>query len=95
MSYLQTETQNVLTQFSYKQVTGATTTVIKADRGVLHTVNVEIPGTSISVWDGPAATGTKIIEITTAGLKVLDVNFATNLTIVSVGSTCEFTVSYC
>ena len=95
MSFTPTETQNIISRYSAKQVTGAATTVVKASAGVLHTINVEIAGTSISVYDGPAATGTKIAEITTAGCKVFDVNFDTDLTIVSVGVSCEFTATYC
>ncbi len=86
----------VMPEYSYSFITGvAATTVVKAGPGVLHSIAVVAATTTIAVWDGPAATGTKIAEIDAAtGYWILDAVFGTNLTIVTTGDTGVMTVTY-
>lgn len=80
----------------YTHITTATTTAIKSGPGVLHliSVNTGAAGTA-TLYDNTAGSGTVIgiIDTTAAKDVLLDVGFATGLTIVTAG-TSDITVSY-
>jgi len=88
--------QKVCDQNSPARLTGvAGTTVIKASPGHLHTINIFKATTTVKVYDGPEATGELFAEIDgEKGSFLFDVEFGTNLTIVTTGDTVEGTVSY-
>lgn len=95
--------QQVFQYNAYKNITTATTTVVKGTNGLLHsiTVNTEVASATITVYDNTAASGTKIATITLpstiTGINpftlVLDVGFTTGLTVVTSGAT-DLTVAY-
>jgi hypothetical protein len=86
-----------LTEFSYANITTATTTVVKAAPGVLHSivVNKAANGT-IAIHDAVTAT-TPVIGTMKAsiveGTYLFDVKFTTGLTIVT-GAATDITVTY-
>lgn len=88
--------------YTYSNITGDATNVVKASAGVLHTITINNPGASetVTIYDGTAATGTKIGTITlpaSGGVPstlTYDVAFSTNLTIVTGVATGDITVSY-
>jgi hypothetical protein len=84
--------------YSYKNITTATTTVVKSGAGVLHSIVINKPGTTdtLTIYDNTSGSGTKIGTITVSGSTpyVFDVAFGTGLTIVSGGTAGDYTVSY-
>lgn len=83
--------------FEYRNITTATTTVVKSGAGVLKaiTVNSTAAGT-ITVYDNTSAAGTKIATLKTSvveGTYEFNVAFGTGLTIVT-GAASDITVSY-
>lgn len=95
--------QQVYQYNSYKNITTATTTVVKARPGLLHTltINTVIASATITVYDGLDAMGTKVATITLPSTitsdnpvtLVLDTAFTTGLTVVTSGAT-DLTVAY-
>lgn len=95
--------QQVFQYNAYKNITTATTTVVKGTNGLLHsiTVNTEVGSATITIYDNTAASGTKIATITLPSTitgvdpftLVLDTGFTTGLTVVTSGAT-DITVSY-
>jgi len=83
--------------FEYRNITTATTTVVKSGAGVLKaiTVNSTAAGT-ITVYDNTSAAGTKIATLKASvveGTYEYNIAFATGLTIVT-GAASDITVSY-
>jgi len=86
--------------FSYEHISTATTTDVKSSAGSLHsiTINSATAGSKIVVFDGEV--GRQIIaEIITGSNTdpislVYDVDFDTQLTIVTSGSAQDITVAY-
>lgn len=86
---------------SYAHISTSTTTTVKSGAGVLHNISVNTLGTVASattVYDNTAGSGTVIAVINTltlSGSFVLDVAFATGLTLVTTGTVApDITVSY-
>lgn len=86
---------------TYAHISTATTTTVKSGAGVLHNISVNALGTvasSCTVYDNTAGSGTIIAVINTLNLSgsfILDVSFATGLTIVTTGTVApDITVSY-
>lgn len=88
--------------FSFKNILTATTTTPCAGPGVLHSiaVNKAVASGTITIYDGPAATGTLIGKITHPAtllqnqyVLIYDVVFTTSLVIVT-GSTDDITVCF-
>lgn len=88
-------------QFTYTNITSATTTTVKSGSGFLHgiTVNAAAAGGVITLYDNTAGSGTKIGTITFPAtllanqlLLIFDVKFTTGLTIVTSAST-DLTIS--
>jgi hypothetical protein len=84
--------------FSYRNITSATTTVVKSGTGILHavTINTTAAGT-ITIYDNTAASGAPIATIAASpaiGQTFLyDVAFANGLTIVTAAAS-NITVSF-
>jgi len=98
-------TNNVLKveqRFSYTNITTQTTTVVKSGPGFLHAIDFTATASGvITIYDNTAGSGTKIRTITSPGTllqsevnKILNVNFATGLTIVTSGAAQDIVVSY-
>lgn len=84
---------------SYANITTATTTTVKSGAGVLDkiVVNSAGSGSTITIYDNTAGSGTKIGTATGAAQTTLtyNVHFSTGLTIVTAsGSAADITVSY-
>ncbi len=84
---------------SFRNITTATTTAVKASAGVLVsiTVNTAGAGSTITLYDNTAASGTKIATLTSAAQTTLiyNVAFSTGLTAVTAsGTPADITVSY-
>lgn len=86
---------------SYNHISTNTTTVVKSGPGILHTLTVNITGTTATVviWDNTAASGTQIANMTINAndtFFLFDVAFNTGLTIVTTsGATVgDYTVSF-
>ena len=82
----------------YKNITSATTTVVKSSQGRLHAVVVNNKGSTVTVTmydNASAASGTKIATmlLTAEGSIAYDVSFANGLTVVTSG-TVDLTVSF-
>ena len=87
--------------YDYKPISTATTTVVKAAPGLLHSVSVNAKGTvasTVTVYDALTAVGTPIATIDSlnlAGTFTFDANFSTALTIVTTGTAApNLTISY-
>lgn len=83
--------------FEYKNITTATTTVVKSGTGVLKaiTVNTTAAGT-VTVYDNTSAAGAKIATLKASvleGTYEFNVAFGTGLTIVT-GAASDITVTY-
>lgn len=83
--------------FIHRNITTATTTVVKSGTGILKsiTVNSTAAGT-ITVYDNTSAAGTKIATLKTSvveGTYEYNVSFNTGLTIVT-GAASDITVAY-
>ncbi|MHA1167867.1 MAG: hypothetical protein ACTSRU_08610 [Candidatus Hodarchaeales archaeon] len=86
--------------FDYEHISSAATTNVKASAGFLHaiTLNTATAGSKITVFDGEVG-GTMIAEIITGSNTdplslVYDVEFDTQLTIVTSGTAQDITVAY-
>lgn len=88
-------------QFTYTNITSATTTTVKSGAGFLHgiTVNTAAAGGVITLYDNTAGSGTKIGTITFPATLLAnqlplpyDIKFTTGLTIVTSAST-DLTIS--
>ncbi len=80
-------------------ISTAATTAVKSGSGVLHAVTVGTGGTgsTLTIYDNTAASGTIISVVNTAAQAslVLDVGFSVGLTVVSAGGTpADITISY-
>jgi len=87
----------VLPNYTYNNITSATTTVVKSSAGVLHaiTVNATAAG-AITIYDNTAASGSKIATLKASigeNTYVYDVTFGNGLTIVTAAAS-DITVSY-
>lgn len=83
--------------YGYNYISTATTTVVKASPGVLHTITVN-GGTAgtIIVYDDPAVAGTIIASFSSTNALatyILDAIFNTGLTIITSAAT-KVTVSF-
>lgn len=89
--------------FEFKNITSATTTLVKPGGGVLHTltINKVVASAVVTVYDGVDANG-KLIGIITIPATLLtegpvtaiyDLAFSTGLTIVTVGAQ-DITVTF-
>lgn len=88
-------------RFSYQNITGDATTVVKSSPGLLHciTINAGTATETITIFDNTAASGTKIGTITIPASPQpvtlrYDVEFWTGLTIVTATATSDITVSF-
>lgn len=84
---------------SYKNITTAATTAVKATAGVLERVivNTAGAGSTITLYDNTAGSGTKIATMTSAAQGVLSFNcsFTTGLTAVTAsGTPADITIIY-
>lgn len=88
------------TENQYKNIAGASTTVLKYGSGKLHNIVVNKAGTTATVYDNTAASGTTIATIDTnkttggVGNYTYDCPFSTGLTVVTVGAGQDITVIY-
>ena len=87
--------------FTFVNITGQATTVVRTGNGVLHTVCLNKPTATetIAMYDGSAATGTLIGTITIPaspqpGCMIYDIGYGTSLTIVTATASSDITVSY-
>lgn len=87
--------------YQYAHISSLATTPVKNGAGVLHNIAINTKGLTANiatVYDGPAATGAVIGVIDTTanvGFVNFDVQFLTNLTIVtSAGTAADLTVSF-
>lgn len=87
--------------YSYANIATNATTVVKAGAGTLHSITINTKGASsntATIYDNTAGSGTKIATIDTTAAQttlVLDVAFATGLTIVTAtGTAGDLTVAY-
>jgi hypothetical protein len=85
------------TECTYKNVAGASTTVLKYGSGRLHRVVLNSTGgTSTTIYDNTAGSGTIIANLTTGAINSLtfDCPFHIGLTAVSVGAGCDISYIY-
>lgn len=92
------------TSFAYKHIATQTTTVVKANAGVLHGVyiNAGTSGAVITLYDNATAASGAVIAIITLGAgittpaaKILsDINFVNGLTILTATQNADLTVLY-
>jgi len=83
---------------AYRNINSATTTLVKAGGGALHSITINTPvAGAITLFDSLTATGTTIALITTTatsqGTLIFDVEFRTGLTILTATAN-DITVSY-
>jgi hypothetical protein len=85
----------------FRNITTATTTVVKTGAGVLRGITINTKGTiasSVTIYDNTAGSGTKIATIDSlnlAGQFEYDIAFATGVTVVTTGTVApDITVSY-
>lgn len=78
----------VYTIYTYKNIAGAATTVVKSGAGIFHTFCVNTVGTTVVFFDNTAGSGTKIASWTSTALGCfpMDVQFTVGLTAVTVGA---------
>lgn len=85
--------------YAFKNITSATTTVVKAGSGNLHSICINTPAAAgtVSMFDNTAGSGTSLGVITSTGTipstLTFDVKFNIGLTIVTVG-TQDVTVTF-
>lgn len=87
----------VMPYYSYSNISTATTTVVKASAGVLHTIVVNTTAAgAITVYDNTSGSGTKIATLKASigeNTYMFDTAFTTGLTIVTAGAS-DITVTY-
>jgi len=88
-------------RFSYQNITGQATTVVKSSAGMLHRITFNNPVATevITIYDNTAASGTKIGTITIPASPqpvslAYNVEFWTGLTIVTATASSDITVSF-
>lgn len=91
-------------QFSFSNITTATTTTVKSGSGFFHslTINTTVASSVITIYDNTAGSGTKIGTITLPAVllaegpntAIYDVKFSTGLTIVTATGASDITISY-
>lgn len=87
--------------YQYQNITGDTTTTVKATRGILHCITINGPTATevITLFDNTTNSGTKIgtITIPSSPMPVTltyDIEFWTGLTIVTATATSDLTVCF-
>jgi hypothetical protein len=87
--------------FYYQNITGQTTTVLRAGPGSLHTITFNTPVATevVTIWDNTSAAGTKIGTITVPASPqpvtlVYDVSFGKGLTVQTATASSDITVSF-
>jgi hypothetical protein len=87
--------------FSYLNITGAATTLVKSGTGVLHNLTFNNPQSTevVTLFDSLTGSGTKIGTVTVPSNPAIvtlnyDVQFTTGLTIVTATASSDFTVVY-
>lgn len=87
--------------YSYNHISTSTTTVVKSGAGSLHSICVNTKGTvasTITIYDNTSAVAPVVAVIDSLNLSgtfILDIAFATGLTIVTTGTVApDITVSY-
>jgi hypothetical protein len=94
------EAQYLSQHVNYTNITTQTTTTPKNAPGILHTVCINTPAATgtITIFDGPAASGVKIATITafasTNPCFEYHVNFNTSLVIVTATASNDVTVTW-
>lgn len=85
---------------SYNHISTSTTTVVKSTPGILHTLNINNPGSgaTVTIYDNTAGSGTviAIYSPSTIGSVIYDIATTIGLTIVTTATTtaADITVSY-
>src|SRR6267154_4109254 len=87
--------QRVYSIWTAKNISTATTTVVKSGAGIFHGFCVNTVGTTVVFFDNTAGSGTKIASWTSTALGcfLMDAQFNTGLTAVTVGAS-DITVLY-
>lgn len=87
--------QRVFSVWTYKNISTATTTTVKAAPGILHGFCVNTVGTTVVFYDNTAGSGNKIASWTSTSLGcfLMDAQFTVGLTAVTVGAS-DITVLY-
>jgi hypothetical protein len=87
--------------YSFLNITGQATTVVKTGSGILHaiTFNKPVATATVAIYDSTAASGTKIGSITVPASPMpvtltYDAAFSTGLTVVSGTADEDITVTY-
>lgn len=85
-------------QYTYKNISTATTTIVKSGSGFIHTltINNDTAGGTITLYDNTAASGTTIASIPGGSGKtsrIYDVQFSIGLTIVTSAAD-DLTISF-
>jgi hypothetical protein len=87
--------------YNYSNITGQSTTVIKAGSGLLHSITFNTPtaAETVTIFDNTAGSGTKIGTITVPASPMpvtltYDVRFNTGLTLVTATASSDITVSF-
>lgn len=87
--------------YSFLNITGQATTVVKSGSGILHTITFNKPTATavITVYDGVAASGAKVGTITTPASPMpvtlfYDATLDVGLTIVTGTADSDITVTY-
>ncbi len=87
--------------YSYLNITGQATTVVKTGAGILHALNINTPTATavITIYDNTAGSGTIIGKYTIAASPqptsvVYDAAFSTGLTIVTATASSDITVTF-
>lgn len=87
--------------YSYKNITGQATTVIRTTPGVLHTITFNKPTATatVAIYDNTAGSGTTIGTVTVPASPMpvtltYDARFETGLTIVTGTADSDITVTY-
>jgi hypothetical protein len=87
--------------YSFVNITTATTTVVKATAGRLHSVTINSKGTVsslVTIYNNTSAAGTKVATIDSlnlSGVYVFDADCTTGITVVTTGTVApDITVLY-
>jgi hypothetical protein len=87
--------------YSFLNITGQATTVVKTGAGILHTITLNGPTatTTIAIYDNTAGSGTLIGTITVPASPMpvslrYDAHFLTGLTVVTGTANSNITVTY-
>lgn len=88
--------------WSYNNITGDATTVVKSGSGVLHSITFNKPVATevVTIYDNTAASGSAVIGTITIPASpqpvtlIYDAAFATGLTILTATASSDITVTY-